>query len=252
MDLFETPEKLPQKVKDIIDNFAFDNITCAEFVKQLNEVGYTCQYGLDNIPYNLTKVNNNTMLVRKFEKLVSDIIGQRVELYELLDQNAKKWYEQKFNKCTGDAVIRLDYIYGVSLDGSSIIDFNFKVGKTIESVLKTFITQYTTKVSAYDFVDGVHTELTKEQKLKKIIDKNKDRVYFGLFYTTLYGIGLWDFFNSKEVHKTLTDKMNKFLESEKITYKNEYSDAGWVYRYRFNLSIEKTNELLKKFETITK
>lgn len=188
------------------------------------------------------------MLVRKFEKLVSEIVGQKIELFELLDQNAKQWYNQKFNKCTNESKIKLSFIYGVCIDNSSIIEFNFKVGKTIESLLKTFITQYTTKVSQYDIIDGFFTKLTKEQKLKKILDRNKDRVYFGLFYTTLYGIGLWDFFNSKETHETLTKQMNEFLKSQKIDYKNEYSEAGWVYRYKFNLDIVKTNELLKKFE----
>lgn len=190
------------------------------------------------------------MQVRKFEKLVSEIVGQKIELFELLDQNAKKWYEQKYNKCTNESEIKLNFIYGVCIDSSSIIEFNFKVGKTIELLLKTFITQYTTKVSQYGMIDGSFTKLTKEQKLKKILDKNKDRVYFGLFYTTLYGIGLWDFFNSKQTHETLTNKMNEFLKSEKIHYNNEYSEAGWVYRYKFNLDIGKTNELLKKFENI--
>ena len=53
------------------------------------------------------------MLVRKFEKLVSEIVGQKIELFELLDQNAKKWYEQKYNKCTNESEIKLNFIYGV-------------------------------------------------------------------------------------------------------------------------------------------
>lgn len=188
------------------------------------------------------------MEVRKFEKLATEIIGQKVELYELINQSSKYWYDKKYNKCSSESEIKLDFIYGVCIDGNPAIDFEFKVGKTIETLLKTFVTQYTNKVTQYDMVDGFFTKLSKEQKLKKIIDRNKDRVYFGLFYTTLYGFGLWDFFNSKETHKKLTEQMNLFLDSEKINYQNEYSDAAWVYRYKFNLDIVKTNELLKKFE----
>ena len=188
------------------------------------------------------------MLIRKFEKTVSEIVGQKIELFELLDQTAKKWYDKKYNKCNNDSEIKLNFVYGVCIDNSSIIEFDFKVGKTIESLLKTFITQYTTKVSEYEVIDGVFTKLSKEQKLKKIVEKNQERVHFGLFYTTLYGIGLWDFFNSRHSHEILTKKMNDFLQSKNIEYKNEYSEAGWVYRYKINLNITDTNKLLKSFE----
>jgi len=56
-DLFEHYETLPQEVKDVIDEFedmdsSYDN--CNLFIERLNLVGYTCEYGLDGIPYNLS------------------------------------------------------------------------------------------------------------------------------------------------------------------------------------------------------
>lgn len=57
-DLFECPELLPQEVQDIIEQHgeACDYEECDLLIQKLNEVGYTCEYGLDASPYNLTKL----------------------------------------------------------------------------------------------------------------------------------------------------------------------------------------------------
>jgi hypothetical protein len=57
-DLFEDVKSLPQVVQDVLEAFEeMDNtyIACEELVDALEAVGYTCEYGLDAIPYNLTK-----------------------------------------------------------------------------------------------------------------------------------------------------------------------------------------------------
>ena len=59
MDLFEQYETLPAEVNDIIADFdhlgqSYNN--CAKLVEKLNKVGYTCDYGLDAVPYNLRKI----------------------------------------------------------------------------------------------------------------------------------------------------------------------------------------------------
>jgi len=59
MDLFEQYETLPAEVNDIIADFdhleqSYNN--CAKLVEELNKVGYTCEYGLDAIPYGLRKI----------------------------------------------------------------------------------------------------------------------------------------------------------------------------------------------------
>lgn len=58
-DLFETPELLPQEVQDILSKYAeldetYEN--CEKLISELNEVGYTCDYGLDAVPYELEKL----------------------------------------------------------------------------------------------------------------------------------------------------------------------------------------------------
>ena len=58
-DLFEKYEPLPQEVKDIINEFSENDNTyesCAELVKKLESVGYTCDYYLDAEPFNLKKL----------------------------------------------------------------------------------------------------------------------------------------------------------------------------------------------------
>ncbi len=60
VDLFEHPESLSLEVQHIIYKFSNngnnDYVDCAELVKELNSVGYTCDYYLDAEPYNLRKI----------------------------------------------------------------------------------------------------------------------------------------------------------------------------------------------------
>lgn len=58
-DLFETPELLPQEVRYIIEKYwQMDNFynMCQSLIEELKRVRYTCEYGLDGIPYNLKKL----------------------------------------------------------------------------------------------------------------------------------------------------------------------------------------------------
>lgn len=58
-DLFETIEELPYKVQLILSEFAEDDNNyeaCAERLSRCEAEGYTFEYGLDAIPFNLTKV----------------------------------------------------------------------------------------------------------------------------------------------------------------------------------------------------
>jgi len=57
-DLFKHYETLPQEVREIIDWFNTRKISsyhnCNLLVEKLNSVGYTCEFGLDAIPFNLS------------------------------------------------------------------------------------------------------------------------------------------------------------------------------------------------------
>lgn len=59
-DLFESYETLPMNVQEVLSKHSEmenDYQSCDELIKDLNEVGYTCDYGLDGIPYELKKLN---------------------------------------------------------------------------------------------------------------------------------------------------------------------------------------------------
>ena len=58
-DLFEDYESLPVKVLDILcdyDQIEPSYTNCKELVNKLESVGYTCEFGLDAVPFNLTKI----------------------------------------------------------------------------------------------------------------------------------------------------------------------------------------------------
>ena len=185
----------------------------------------------------------------EFENLINDILHKAgydvdVTMWLLMDQNAKKWYDKKytpnFEEITEDTIYALHY--------NGCIQFNIKVGK-IENLMKTFITQFSSKYKwLVEDINGMFNyESNKEQVQKNIIERNQDRVSKGLFYTTLYGIGFWAIFCSKqdiEVAKMLAD----YLKSKAIQYRNEWSDAGWVYRFVIGKEVELHNQLLKEFK----
>jgi hypothetical protein len=59
IDLFETPELLPTKVKALINRLT-DSPTYKSneaLLKRLKPLGYTFDYYLDAIPYNLRKIS---------------------------------------------------------------------------------------------------------------------------------------------------------------------------------------------------
>ncbi|MHA2218074.1 MAG: hypothetical protein ACXACY_19235 [Candidatus Hodarchaeales archaeon] len=63
MDLFEHQNELPEEILEIILRYQKMNIECdmdysdtAMFLKEMEALGYTFEYGLDNEPFNLRKL----------------------------------------------------------------------------------------------------------------------------------------------------------------------------------------------------
>jgi hypothetical protein len=59
-DLFENPELLPDQIKLILDNYELDCMTYSDCKKMLSEMeilGYTFEFGLDSVPYNLRQID---------------------------------------------------------------------------------------------------------------------------------------------------------------------------------------------------
>jgi len=57
-DLFEIYETLPQEVQDVIEKYGeVDTYTqCNNMLKELTALGYTFDYYLDAVPFNLQKI----------------------------------------------------------------------------------------------------------------------------------------------------------------------------------------------------
>ena len=59
MDLFETPEKIPANVAEILDTFEDNTYNeCERILSLIEPIGYTFDYYLDATPYNLRKIKN--------------------------------------------------------------------------------------------------------------------------------------------------------------------------------------------------
>jgi hypothetical protein len=62
-DLFETPELIPDNVRAILDKYCDnDELTynqCAKMLAEVQELGYTFDYYLDAVPYDLRKIETN-------------------------------------------------------------------------------------------------------------------------------------------------------------------------------------------------
>jgi hypothetical protein len=57
-DLFETIETLPLCIQNALSSFerdGYDYETCAKYLAILESKGYTFEYGLDGVPFNLTE-----------------------------------------------------------------------------------------------------------------------------------------------------------------------------------------------------
>lgn len=62
-DLFETPEKLEWPMQNLLMSYALMPETyenCESLLSKCKKLGYTFEYGLDAIPYNLQKLTPTT------------------------------------------------------------------------------------------------------------------------------------------------------------------------------------------------
>jgi hypothetical protein len=56
MDLFEQYETLPNEVRVIIDTIDKSYHSLLEAERTMNKIGYSFEWGIDAIPYNLRKI----------------------------------------------------------------------------------------------------------------------------------------------------------------------------------------------------
>ena len=80
---------------------------------------------------------------------------------------------------------------------------------------------------------GYYGEFAKN--MQKLLNENGLTDKFSVYPTT-YGIGIWVIFNYSA--KEEINKVTKILNDRGIEYYNEYSEAGWVYRYKVSKKSE--------------
>ena len=85
MDLFENFEELPQIVQDIINSHGddFTYKSCEALLAKLSVFGYTFEYGLDAVPYDLRKV----LTIDDFDDVVE---GEDSPWSQLCTRHAKR------------------------------------------------------------------------------------------------------------------------------------------------------------------
>ena len=176
-----------------------------------------------------------------FENLVSEIVGKKIKIYK--PQNEHDKYTLYFGSFD---TLEPSTKYGIEIEGNILYDF--KTTKKIETFVKSFINQHIKKYElkqyiGFDELNGTLKHPTKNDIIKKYKDQNRVNKYF--YYTTLYGIGMFSFFTKDVVKANI--KLTEYLQEQKISYYNEFSDAGWAYRFVINDTVKKHNDLLENF-----
>jgi len=179
---------------------------------------------------------------------------------------------------TGNIELENEYfIYKILPLSKEKIGFVFKTPKKEESIIKSFITQFTSKYfepnpSRYDGrYGGVKWEDKSEkekefayhhhrnnmyskkallEQIKENAIKNKTKNIFSKygFYETNYGIGLYVLFGLN--NEVAVKKMKNYLDEKEIPYTNEFSDAKWVFRFVININKDIHRKLLNEFNKI--
>ena len=120
-DLFENPELLPQNVQDIIVKYGQilesgehtnGYVVCANLVKELNAVGYTCDYYLDAEPFWLRKHDAESYWAQLGNVPVNED-GEIEEQFYDFDEGTDReeiwsWLEETFNISVAKDLMKLD------------------------------------------------------------------------------------------------------------------------------------------------
>ena len=181
------------------------------------------------------------MTATEFNNFATEFTGLRIEIYK--PQDLTKW--AIYSPLSDNAVLEPSTKYGICIKDELLYDF--KTTKKIDTFLKSFVNQHINKYEVKQvksYCENGFVYFKKEEIIRKYTDTNRVSKYF--FYTTLYGIGMFAIF-TRDI-KSATSVLAEYLKSKNIQYSNEYSDAGWVYRFVINKDVDTHNKLLEGFE----
>jgi len=172
------------------------------------------------------------------------------------------------------------YIYKITPIKKINVGFDFKAPKNEENLIKSFINVYCSKYRepnpanykyderysndknyCWEMFDDAKKEqcyyhhssnmyskaALLEQIKENMNDSNIEDVLckYG-FYHTVYGIGIFVLF-SGIYEMNAINRLSNYLKSKNIPYKNEYSNARWVYRFVLNIDKDIHKSILSDF-----
>lgn len=147
--------------------------------------------------------------------------GLRTISYELAEL---KRAGESLKTCTSCEIL------GFDKDTDQFIDIKFNAPKNKEITL-----QY-----LFNRVDKAMNKENTYKNLRAVFEKMLPSY---AFYATSYGIGMDALFKSHEGVKKAAKGLCDFLDSKGIEYRNEYSDAAWVYRFVISKSQENISKI---------
>lgn len=159
---------------------------------------------------------------------------------------------------TTNNIVELNKQYSIYYNG--IFNFTFKTPKHYDSLLSTFINQYSKKfkqvqqkyIDLFNFKNQnaymknhCYTSVMLLDEIKENFKKDSVINYYSRygFYSTEYGIGIFVQFLSEQSF----DNMEKFLLSKNIPYSLEYSTKEYVLRFKIKVSKDFHQNLLENF-----
>ena len=173
------------------------------------------------------------------------------------DKEYKRWFDYSKNSCKELNPPRNDGSYQ-SWNYETVAEYEKEIKKFCDRIIDRHCDpyEYNKLYIEYDGKLIVKKENVKSKEITiemidKLIAKNEKAYsgYYGEFaknmqklindngladkfsvYPTTYGIGIWVIFNYSA--KEEINKVTKILNDRGIEYYNEYSEAGWVYRYK--------------------
>ena len=132
--------------------------------------------------------------------------------------------------------------------GDDFNDFSFIIPKNSENLFKSLINSILAFLKKQeDYFKKLGIESTYKDDFFKAF-KIKNSNYFNnyLVYATTYGLGYYCLLLSQNQFNNINKQLETFLKENNINnYKNEFSDACWVYRFKFKGSKENNIDLLK-------
>jgi len=158
------------------------------------------------------------------------------------------------------------------------ISFKWKAAMNDEKILRSFITAFCSKYrepnpahyktcspyfspswdemtaekQEYAYMHHASNMYSKDQLMKQVEDNFSSNdmkstlIRYG-FYPTEYGVGIFCYFASAPVISAI-DEMKKYLSGLSMPFKNEFSDARWVFRFKLGLTKEQHTAIINSFK----